>query len=66
MVVFLKKSADVVHGGIGDVLDVFADGGPTIRVFLISERAQLQPSIAVGLIEVTLLEFFNDNLALHF
>ena len=45
--------------------DVFANRCPAIGVLLVGQRAKLEPDIAIRLVQVTLLKFFDHYFLLH-
>ena len=65
VVILLKKGPDFLHAGFLNLLDILANCCPAIGVLFINKRPEIKPCIAVGLVEVALLELFNNDLALH-
>jgi hypothetical protein len=61
----LEEAAHVVHHGVFDVRNLLADGVPLVRVLLVSQGLHFQPNVAVGLVEVALLELLHHYFALH-
>src|SRR4051794_26400239 len=45
--------------------DFFTDSGPLVWMDFICKRTKQKPDIAVRLVEITLFEFFDDDIALH-
>ena len=50
---------------MGYVADVFADGRPAVGMHLVGQGAQQVAVVAIGLVQVALLEFLDDHLPLH-
>ena len=65
-VVLTEKAAHVVHDGVFDVRNLLANGVPLVGVALVGQGLELEPDIAVGLIEVALLELLDHHFTLHF
>ncbi len=61
----VKEGPDIIHDGVGDMGRFLADGRPAVGVYLVSQRPQLQPHVAVGLVEVVLLKLLDHHLPLH-
>jgi hypothetical protein len=64
-IVLVEKGLHVFERGVFHVLEFQADGGPAVGVGGIGQLAEQVPHVAVGLVDVVLLEFFADHLALH-
>lgn len=65
VVIAMVEGTDVVGGGLLDVRRLYADGGPAVGVDTECQGAQQVLHIAVGLVEVALLEFLYHDLFLH-
>ena len=63
-IVTAEKCLHVPQTCAFDVFRRDADGRPAVGVYLVCQRAQFQPDIPVGLVEVTLFELFDDYLPL--
>src|SRR5690606_10305324 len=65
-VVPVKEILDLVKCSVSNMTHVLSDSRPLVGMHIIYQRPQLQPNIAVRLIEIVLFEFFDNDLALHF
>ena len=64
-VVAEEERLHLVKRGVGDVRQLLADGGPAVRVYLVRQRAEQMPHIAVRLVQAALLELLHHHAALH-
>ena len=63
-VVRIEKRLDLIKSGILYMLNLEANGWPTIGVNLIDKAAEDVLIVAIGLIEIPLAELLNDHLFL--
>ena len=61
-----KEILNLIESGVFDVCRFFADGRPLVRMGLVGEVSHQMSHIAVRLVQIALLELFNDHMALYF
>src|SRR5690606_12470016 len=61
----MEKSFYILHFGLFNMAQFFANSCSAIRMYFIGHRPQPSPNITIRLLEIPLLEYFTYNLALH-
>lgn len=62
----VEEAFNLFQRSVSYMTDLLADGRPAVRMVLVSHFAQQVCCVAVRLVQVALLEFFDDYLTLYF